>query len=108
MPRTPFSADRLDEELERESRTFFARPENLHIESGQRTVYSNEILSFYTEDFTPAHAASLIAYAQHYTVLVIPPEYQMAFTPYDRTVADSRRKRPALGKNQSQRRTRAL
>ena len=93
LPRTPFSADRLDEELERETRAFFARPENLRIEPGQRTVYFNEIFRFYTEDFTPAHAASLIAYAQRYTVLVIPPDYQVTFTPYDWTVADSRRKR---------------
>ena len=93
LPRTPFSADRLDEELERETRAFFARPENLRIEPGQRTVYFNEIFKFYTEDFTPAHAASLIAYAQRYTVSVIPPDYQVAFTPYDWTVADSRRAR---------------
>ena len=93
LPRTPFSADRLDEELERETRAFFARPENLRIEHGQRTVYFNEIFRFYTEDFTPAHAASLIAYAQRYTALVIPPDYQVTFTPYDWTVADSRRKR---------------
>ena len=36
---------------------------------------------------------SLIAYAQRYTVSVIPPDYQVAFTPYDWTVADSRRAR---------------
>ena len=93
LPRTPFTADGLDEELERETRAFFARPENLRIEPGQRTVYFNEILSFYTEDFTPAHAASLIAYAQRYTASVIPPDYRVAFTPYDWTVADSRRTR---------------
>ena len=93
LPRTLFSADKLDEELERETRAFFARPENLRIEPGQRTIYFNEILSFYTEDFTPAHAPSLIAYAQRYTASVIPPDYQVAFTPYDWTVADSRRAR---------------
>ena len=93
LPRTPFSADRLDEELERETRAFFARPQNLRIDTGQRKVFFNEILRFYTEDFTPAHAISLIAYAQRYTVLVIPPDYQVAFTPYDWTVADSRRRR---------------
>lgn len=92
LPRTPFSADRLDAELDRETRAFFARPENLRIDTAQRTVYFNEILKFYTEDFTPAHAASLIAYAQRYTASVIPPDYQVAFTPYDWTVADSRRR----------------
>ena len=94
LSRTPFSADRLDEELERETRAFFARPDNLRIEPGQRTVYFNEILKFYTEDFTPAHAPSLIAYAQRYVNFMIPPDYQVAFTPYDWTLADSRRARP--------------
>ncbi len=93
LPRTPFSADRLDEELERETRAFFARPENLRIEPGRRTVYLNEILRFYTEDFTPAHAPSLIAYAQRYAASVIPLDYKVVFTPYDWTVADSRRRR---------------
>ena len=95
LPRTPFSADRLDEELDRETRAFFARPENLRIEPGQRKVYFNEMLRFYTEDFTPAHAPNLIAYAQRYTVSVIPPDFQAAFTAYDWTVADSRRSRPS-------------
>jgi Protein of unknown function, DUF547 len=93
LPRTPFNADRLDEELERETLAFFARPENLRIARAQRTVYFNEILKFYTADFTPSQAPSLIAYAQRYTALVIPPDYQVAFTPYDWTVADSRRRR---------------
>jgi Protein of unknown function, DUF547 len=91
LPRTPFTADKLNEELDRETRAFFARPENLRVDSAQRTVFFNEILKFYTEDFTPAHAPSLIAYAQRYTSQVIPPDYAVAFTPYDWTVANSQR-----------------
>jgi Protein of unknown function, DUF547 len=93
LPRTPFTADKLNEELDRETRAFFARPENLRVDSAQRTVFFNEILKFYTEDFTPAHAPSLIAYAQRYTSQVIPPDYAVAFTPYDWTVADSQRRK---------------
>jgi Protein of unknown function, DUF547 len=93
LPRTPFTAAQLNAELDRETRAFFARPENLRIDHTQRTVYFNEILKFYTEDFTPAHAPSLIAYAQRYTSQALPADYQVAFTPYDWTVANSRRKR---------------
>ena len=64
-----------------------ANPENLRIDHERRTVYFNEILKFYTEDFTPSHAPSLIAYAQRYTELKIPSEYATAFTPYDWTIA---------------------
>jgi Protein of unknown function, DUF547 len=91
LPRTPFTADKLNEELDRETRAFFARPENLRIDSALRTVFFNEILKFYTEDFTPAHAPSLIAYAQRYTNQTIPADYAVAFTPYDWTVANSQR-----------------
>ncbi len=93
LPRVPFSADGLQNELERETRAFFSRPENLRIAHAERKVYFNEILKFYTEDFTPAHAPDLIAYAQRYTETVIPPDYATAFTPYDWTVANSRKQR---------------
>jgi hypothetical protein len=91
LPRTPFSASTLDAELDREARAFFARPENLRIDTAQRTVYFNEILKFYTEDFTPSHAPSLISYAQKYSSQTIPADYATAFTPYDWTIANSQR-----------------
>jgi Protein of unknown function, DUF547 len=91
LPRTPFTAAALDQELDRETRAFFARPENLRIDTAQRTVYFNEILKFYTEDFTPSHAPSLINYAQKYSSPTIPADYATAFTPYDWTVANSQR-----------------
>ena len=91
LPRVPFTAADLNGELDRETRQFFSRPQNLRIDAATRTVYFNEILKFYTEDFTPARAPSLIAYAQRYTQLDIPTDYAMAFTPYDWTIANSRR-----------------
>ena len=93
LPRAPFTAEALNDELDRETKKFFARPENLRIDHTQRTVFFNEILQFYTEDFTPAHAPNLIAYAQRYTATVIPNDYAVAFARYDWTIADSRRSR---------------
>jgi hypothetical protein len=92
LPRTAFSPDNLNQELDREARAFFARPENVRVDDAKRTVYFNEILKFYTEDFTPAHASSLIAYAQRYLERTLPADYQVDFIPYDWTVANSRRK----------------
>lgn len=94
LPRALFTADGLDEELDREARNFFARRENLLIDDAQRTVFFNEILKFYTEDFVPAHAATLIAYAQRYSSQTIPPDFSVAFMPYDWTIANSQRARP--------------
>lgn len=93
LPRKPFTAEQLNQELDRETRAFFARPENLRIDHANRKVYFNEILKFYTEDFTPAHAPSLIDYAQRYTSQILPKDYAPAFSPYDWTVANSQRSR---------------
>jgi hypothetical protein len=87
LPRVPFAAENLDQVLDQETRRFFANPENLRIDHQRRTVYFNEILKFYTEDFTPSHAHSLSAYAQRYSTLEIPSDYAINFTPYDWTVA---------------------
>ena len=91
LPRAVFTAERLNEELERETRGFFERDRNLRIDDAQRTVFFNEILKFYTEDFVPVHGNDLIVYAQRYTLQKIPVDYAIAFTPYDWTVANSRR-----------------
>ncbi len=93
LPRKPFTAEQLNQELDRETRAFFAKPENLVVDHAKRTVFFNEILKFYTEDFTPAHAASLIDYAQRYSSQSLPKDYATAFLPYDWTVANSQRKR---------------
>jgi Protein of unknown function, DUF547 len=92
LPRSPFTAENLSEELDREARAFFARPENLRVDDAQRKVFFNEILKFYTEDFMPAHAPNLIAYAQRYTSQNIPTDYAVAFTPYNWTIANSKRR----------------
>ena len=91
LPRAVFTAERLNEELERETRSFFSRIENLRIDDARRTVFFNEILKFYTEDFVPAHGNDLTAYAQRYTLQKIPADYAIAFTPYNWTIANSRR-----------------
>ena len=93
LPRNVFTADGLNDELDRETCRFFARPENLRVDDAKRTVFFNEILKFYTEDFVPSHARTLIAYAQRYISGVIDAAYATAFTPYDWTVANSRRER---------------
>jgi hypothetical protein len=91
LPKAPFSAANLDAELDREARNFFARAGNLVINHTAHTIAFNEILKFYTKDFTPSHAPSLIAYAQRFVNQKLPLDYQVIFTPYDWTVANSKR-----------------
>ena len=93
LPRKMFTAMALNEELDRETRAFFARPENLRVDAASRTIFFNEILSFYTEDFVPRHAPTLIDYAARYVSDNLPRDYRVAFTPYDWTVANQRQPR---------------
>ncbi len=93
LPRQPFTAEALDAELERETRAFFARPENFRIDTAQRTVWLSELLNFYPEDFVPLAASSLLAYANRYAPQPAPLEFSVRFTPYDWTIANSRQLR---------------
>ncbi len=93
LPRAPFTAAGLDAELERETRAFFARPENFRVDAATRTLWLSELLSFYPEDFVPSVATSLLAYANRYGPLPAPLNYEVRFTPYDWTIANSRRPR---------------
>ena len=91
LPRTPFTAAALQQQLARETAAFFARPENYRVDSMDRTVWLSEILKFYTEDFVPAHGQNLIAYTNRCVAAPAPLDYSVRFTPYDWTVANTRR-----------------
>jgi Protein of unknown function, DUF547 len=93
LPRVPFAGEKLETQLQDETLKFFARPENLKIDPAKRMLSVNEILRFYTEDFVPGHAPSLIAYINRYTREKIPEDYELRFIDYDWTVANSRRTR---------------
>lgn len=87
LPRQPFRAATLDAELARETLAFFSRPENLRVDDAAREIWLSELLSFYREDFVPAHGSSLIDYVSRTLGLSLPLDYAVRFTPYDWTVA---------------------
>jgi hypothetical protein len=91
LPRTPFTAAALQEQLKRETTAFFSRPENHRVDHAARTVWLSEILKFYTEDFVPAHGRNLVEYSNRFVAEPAPLDYQVRFTPYDWTVANSKR-----------------
>lgn len=91
LPREPFTAVALEAQLEGEAKKFFADPRNMRSDDVARTVYLSEILSFFTEDFTPAHAPSLIAYANKYAPKSADTTYSVRFVPYDWTIANWKR-----------------
>ncbi len=91
LPREPFTGALLEQQLERESQLFFANPRNMRIDGATQSVYLSEILSFFPEDFVPAHAPNLIAYANRYLPVAANVTWQVKFEPYDWTIANWRR-----------------
>ncbi len=86
LPREPFVAANLEQQLEREARYFFSESRNLRVDDAAKTVWMSEILDFFPEDFL-AHAPSLIAYVNRYLGKPVPADYKVRFTPYDWTIA---------------------
>ena len=92
LPREPFEGARLEEQLEREARLFFADSRNMRIDAAAQTVYLTEIFSFFPEDFAPSKAANiaphLIAHANRYAPVAADLSWQLKFVPYDWTIAN--------------------
>ncbi len=89
LPQEAFFAERLDAQLDRESRRFFADSRHLQRDDAARKVRLSEILKFYTEDFLK-RSPDLIAYVNRYLPEKIPGDYQVEFIDYDWTVKAQR------------------
>lgn len=94
LPREPFGAVNLDEQLQRESRKFFASERNLRIDSATSTVQISEIFKFFPEDFVPGEAPNLIAYINRYVAQPIDERFAVQYIPYDWTIANWQRSAP--------------
>ena len=71
LPRTAYTADGLDRELDTAAREFVGEDRNVHVDRETRTVTLSAIFDFYTKDFL-AKAPSLIAYVNHYRAVAVP------------------------------------
>ena len=90
LPRTAFSADALERQLDTAARTFMSERRNVGVDPVRREVWLSAIFDFYTKDFLD-HAPSLIAYVNRYRTEPIPSEFKVRFFDYDWTVNDRRR-----------------
>ncbi len=96
LPREVFIAEKLEAQLERETRRFFAEARNAAVSSKdtERPVVSlSEILKFFPEDFL-AVAPSLTAYANRYREVKLPETAKVEFVDYDWTVNRQPKKAP--------------
>ena len=92
LPRTPFTANALNGQLDREARRFLGESRNLQRASETKTVRLSEIFEFYKEDFL-RESRGLIAYVNRYAPEKMPEDYQVEFIEFDWTVKDQDRTR---------------
>lgn len=89
LPQEPFTAERLEAQLDAAAREFFGRDLHVEVDAARRVARFSEILDFYPEDFL-AVAPSLIDYANRYRDEPIPTDYAVEFVPYDWTLNAAR------------------
>jgi hypothetical protein len=98
LPREAFVGKKLDAQLDRQARRFFAAERNLRIDHQARVVELSSILDWYEDDFTdwyeaqhPGTKATLLDYAALYTPAekaadlrtAAEQDYEIVFVPYD-------------------------
>lgn len=84
LPRVPFTAKKLNQELDEQARFFFSEERNVQVDEKEKTVKLSEILDFFPEDFLKK-AKSLIGYANQYRTKgkELPETFKEEFIPYD-------------------------
>jgi hypothetical protein len=88
LKRTPFLAERLDQQLGEAAREFFNSETHVQVDPEKRRARLSEILDFYREDFVnEREAPSLLAYVNRHRRDRIPDTFQIEFIPYDWSVA---------------------
>ncbi len=90
LPQKPFTAANLDAELTAEAKKFFADARNLRVDHDKKEIWLSEIFKLFPEDFIPAFS-SFTVYAQRYVAQPLPTDYSERFTPYDWTIAKSKK-----------------
>jgi hypothetical protein len=87
LPRHPFHAETLEQQLQAASREFFNREKHLRVDREKKRVYVSSILDFYTGDFVKSgKVADLPTYINLYRKDPIPEGYKLRFIKYDWTV----------------------
>lgn len=92
LPKTPFRAETLDAELDRETKYFFAEARNLKVDRDKKMARVSEILDFFPKDFL-VKAPTLNAYISLYAPETVPDEYKIKFFDYDWTINSQTRSR---------------
>ncbi len=97
LPNYAFIGDKLDDQLDYETRKFFAETRNFRIDLTRKTIFLSSIMDWYHDDFThwyqrqyPDRNATLINYVSLYVdedkrkqLQENAADFEVQFTPYD-------------------------
>ncbi len=82
LPRVPFSAERLEAQLQEETERFVAEARNVVQDDARSVLQVSEIFKLYREDFLQ-QAPSLTAWINRYRKTALPENYRIEFIPYN-------------------------
>jgi hypothetical protein len=82
LPREPWDAARLEEQLQAAAVEYFNTPYDVQIDDAARRVHVSELMEFYEEDFQK-EAPSLIGYVNQFRKQPIPIDYSVEFIPFN-------------------------
>lgn len=88
LPDYAFLPEKLDEQLDYETKRFVNDPEKVRLDRSTKTLYHSEIFSWFEEDFLPGHG-SIKTYITHYIneddqqFLKENPDVKVEEIPYD-------------------------
>ncbi len=91
LPRKPFVAATLNQDLQALSVEFFNANTNARIDEAEKTVHVTEILKFFPKDFVPSKAPSILDYVNLYRTAPVPTNYEVEYISYDWTINNSNR-----------------
>ena len=87
LPREPFLAASLDEQLQSASFEFFNKEKHLRLDAKKKIVHVSSILDFYTEDYVSSgKARDLVPYINQFRTSPVPEDFKVKFIPYDWTI----------------------
>lgn len=83
LPRTPFREATMEAEFVAAAREFCRSAYHVRLDPAARSVRVSQIFDFFTADFVPAKAPTLIAYINRWRDQPIPPDWTLRFFDYD-------------------------
>ncbi|WP_376098648.1 DUF547 domain-containing protein [Roseomonas sp. CCTCC AB2023176] len=86
LPQEPFRAARLDAQLAGAAREFCESGYQVRPDAPNRAVWVSQIFDFFTRDFVPAKAPSVLAYVNRWRREPLPDDWTVRYFPYDWTI----------------------